>query len=517
MKAYFFALLFAVPLLVLAQPNNEIDASAIKVPGGYAIEAAVTGLSVPTTVTFAGDDLLIAESGFAKTAKPRVLRVKPNGEVTVLASEGLEPPVTGLLVVNNRLYISHKGKVSRLENGGLTDVVTGLPSDGDHQNNNLALGKDGRIYLGQGTVTNSAVVGEDNFVFGWLDKFPNVHDIPCKDVTLAGKNYTTDNPLTEADDKAVTGAYKPFGSSTFAGEVIKGDVKCNGAILSFNPDGSDLRVEAWGLRNPFGLEVDEGGSVWATFHGADVRGSRAIYNDVDYLVKVEKDAWYGWPDYFNGKPVTDASFNAPGSAKPTFLLQNHPPLAQPFLTFDPHAAANGLAFSPGDRFGFKGDAFIAAFGTFTPVTTGPNVELSGFNVLKVDMDTKEIQTFAENKTPGPAYINRQGGFNRPSDVVFGPDESLYVVDWGGVVITEDGLEMQEQTGVVWRIYNISTQRPLFASGPVSVPADPIPEEEHEPLVRTSATSFGEVFSKFWPVILVLLLVIGAIMLIRRRV
>jgi glucose/arabinose dehydrogenase len=250
--------------------------------------------------------------------------------------------------------------------------------------------------------------------------------------------------------------------------------------------------------------------MWATFHGADVRGSRGIFNDVDYLVKVEEGAWYGWPDYFNGKPATDPAFDSPGSEQPTFLLQEHPRLSFPFATFDPHSGANGLAFSPGESFWFDESAFVAAFGTFTPITTGPNVELSGFNVLMVNMNTGIVNTFAENKSPGPAYINRQGGFNRPSDVLFGPDESMYVVDWGGLVLTERGLENQEQTGVIWRIYNTETQSPKYAENRIVIPADPLPDEERDPLVRNASESYRQVLSRLWPVGLALLLLLAAV-------
>jgi glucose/arabinose dehydrogenase len=519
MKSIIYFVLLIVPVIAFGQQENEVDPTAIRVPGGYAVEAAITGLSVPTTATFREEDIIVAESGFGSVAQPRVLRITPEGRVTVLADEGLQAPVTGLLYVNDILYVSHKGKVSRLENGKLTDVVIGLPSEGDHQNNNLVLGKDGRIYLGQGTVTNSAVVGTDNYVFGWLDKNPAIHDVPCKDVTLIGNNFTSDNPLTEnRNDRAVTGAYLPFGSSSVPGQVIKGDAKCNGAILSFNPDGSDLRVVSWGLRNPFGLDVDRDGNVWATYHGADVRGSRGIYNDSDYLVKVQEDAWFGWPEYFNGKPATEASLKAPGSPQPGFLWKERPQLSLPFVTFEPHTGANGLAFSPGRSFWFDQSAFVAAFGTFAPVTTGPNVEFQGFRVLMINMANGTVSTFAENKLPGPAYINRQGGFNRPSDVLFGPDDSMYVVDWGGLTLSKEGLASKAQTGVVWRIYNTETQKPRYANNTVVVPSASLPKDEQVPIVRNSWQSYKQVIIQFWPFVIgaVLLVAIGIVWFTNRR-
>jgi glucose/arabinose dehydrogenase len=515
-KLGLFCLLIFSPLLVKALQDNKVDPGAIKTVDGYKIETIATGLSVPTTAIFDGEDIIVAESGFINTAKPRILRILKDGSVSLIAEEGLEPPVTGLLLNKGTLYVSHKTKISKVnDDGTLTDIVTGLPSLGDHQNNNIVMGKDGRIYLGQGTVTNTGIVGEDNYVFGWLDKNPTIHDVPCYDITLTGKNYETDNPLTKENDKAVTGAYKPYGTPSTPGEVIKGNSKCNGSILSFKPDGSDLKVVAWGLRNPFGLEYDSAGNLWATFHGADVRGSRNINNDTDYLVKIEQGAWYGWPDYFKNKPVTDSSFKAPGSEAPTFLWQSHPTLTPPFAMFDSHSATNGFAFSPSDKFGFKGDAFIAMFGSFTPVTTGPNVELSGFSVTRVNMQNAEIENFASNKVPGPSYVNRLGGFNRPSDVMFGPDDSMYVVDWGAANLTSKGLELKPETGIIWRIYNTNTQVAERPNGPIVVDPARIPKENREPLARNSSVTYKMVGKYFLPVgILVLILVL--VFLGRRR-
>ena len=39
--------------------------------------------------------------------------------------------------------------------------------------------------------------------------------------------------------------------------------------------------------------------------GADDRGSRPIGNAPDSLYVVEGGAWYGWPDFVCGRPVTD--------------------------------------------------------------------------------------------------------------------------------------------------------------------------------------------------------------------
>jgi glucose/arabinose dehydrogenase len=468
--------------VVFAQEPRQPKPEALRLPDGYRIEAIAINLSVPTTAIFDQSDLLIAESGWAQTARPRVLRLKPDGSVSVVVGDGLEGPITGLLMIDGTLYISHKGKVSAFENGRLRDILTDLPSNGDHQNNKIVRGGDGKIYMGQGTVTNSGVVGVDSYIFGWLPKHQQVREIPCKDITLAGQDFETENPLTPASDTTTTGPYQSFGTRSQPNQVIKGDVKCGGSIVRFNPDGSGLELVAWGLRNPFGLQFDAQGKLWTTFHGADVRGSRDIYNDPDYLVQVEDGAWYGWPEFFDGQPVTADRFVAPGKPRARFLWKDHPPLRRPFATFQTHSGANGLAFSPGGAFGFDGDAFIAMFGAFVPMTTGVNLRPAGFNVVRVNMQTGQNEVFASNVLPGPHFVNRQGGFDRPSDLLFAADTSLYIIDWGSSTVTTGGLKLVPQTGVVWRVYpeRVGAVR---SGGPVTVQAASLPEAQREPEVR----------------------------------
>ena len=491
-------------------PGRKIDVEDFALPDGYRIEAVVANLSIPTTAIFDGADLLIAESGFKNTAAPRVLRVKPDGTTEIVARDGLLPPVTGLLVKDGVVYVSHRGKVSIVQPGGaLKDILAGLPSDGDHQNNQIVLGRDGKIYMGQGTVTNSGVVGVDNHMFGWLARNPAVHEVPCKDVVLAGRNFETDDPLRKGQ-KAITGAYKPFGTPSTAGEVVKGDPRCGGSIVRFGPDGSGLEVVAWGMRNPFGLALDAAGALWATWHGADVRGSRSVYDDPDYMARVEPGGWYGWPEFFDGEPVTSDRFDAAGQPRPELLWRQHPPLARAFTTFASHSGACGLAFSPGGAFGYAGDAFVAQFGTFAPVTTGLNLAPAGFRIARVDMKTGAVHDFAKNDLPGAAYMNLQHGFNRPTDVLFGADASLYVVDWGASTVDSEGLKLVPRTGVVFRIFR-DGQAALRPGGPVNVPAAEVGKADREPEVPNTAATYRQTWAPLLAIaagiaLLVLLLV-----------
>lgn len=89
------------------------------------------------------------------------------------------------------------------------------------------------------------------------------------------------------------------------GQVIKGAVKCNGAVLCFNPDGSDLELIAWGFRNPYGIAFHPDGRPFLTEHNIDERGARHIIGDSEDLYVVEKGEWYGWLDFATGIRLDD--------------------------------------------------------------------------------------------------------------------------------------------------------------------------------------------------------------------
>jgi hypothetical protein len=171
-----------------------------------------------------------------------------------------------------------------------------------------------------------------------ISSTPQFHDIPGNDIILVGQNFNSTNPLTmdPSKNKSTTGVFVPFRNSITKGQIIKGDVKCSGRILSANPDGTDLKLVAWGLRNPYGLAFDRDGKhLIISMNGADERGSRPIKHDDGkaYSIDVSNPAnlgkFYGWPDYFGGKdlkPVTDSMFKSPRDKQLLqFLMQNHPP------------------------------------------------------------------------------------------------------------------------------------------------------------------------------------------------
>jgi hypothetical protein len=181
---------------------------------------------------------------------------------------------------------------------------------------------------------------------------------------------------------------------------------------------------------------DQTGQLWVTSRGVQAGGSRNILNDPDYFVRVDPGAWYGWPDFFDGRPVTDDRFLVPGKPQAGFLWAAHPRLSKAFLTFPPSATTGGFAFSPGGAFGFEGDAFL----------------------------------------------------KYPVDVVFGPVSGLYLVDRGIVKMTDQGPKFETGTGAVWRIYPTNGRASRAGGALVVEPPNPTLQSKNPAATRETALS-----------------------------
>jgi Glucose / Sorbosone dehydrogenase len=166
------------------------------------------------------------------------------------------------------------------------------------------------LYFGQGTATNSGVVGTDNAQFGWLKRHPEFHDVPCRDITLAGRNFETTH--WDGSGKTVsTGAFLPYGTPSTPGQVIRGSVPCSGAVMRVPLTGGTPELVAWGFRNPFGLAFGPDGQLYLTQNSYDDRGSRPVWGSADVLWRVTAGTWYGWPDNAEGFPLTRLDFKGP--------------------------------------------------------------------------------------------------------------------------------------------------------------------------------------------------------------
>jgi glucose/arabinose dehydrogenase len=438
---------------------------AIATPAGYQVELIAAGLTFPVGAAFDQQGRLhVVESGYSygeDFAEPRLLRIEANGHAVPVVSGGRGGPWTGVTFHQGAFFVADGnvldgGRVIKITlDGRITPLVTGLPSFGDHHTNGPVVGPDGWIYFSQGSATNSGIVGEDNLKFGWLKRRPQFHDIPGQDITLSGENIETDDVLNPASGRKVrTGAFLPFGTPAQPGQVIRGAVRSSGSILRVRPEGGEPEMVAWGFRNPFGLAFAADGTLYATDNGYDDRGSRPAWGTPDFLWRVQRGTWYGWPDYSGGIPLTDPSFHAPGKPPPKPLLARPPnPPPQPAAKFPVHSSADGFEFSRNAAFGHVGEAFVAIFGDEAPAT-GKMLSSIGGKVVRVDAETGIIHDFAVNRAPkeGPGTKVGSAGFERPVSVRFSPSgDMLYVVDFGVMRHDEAGAKPERRTGNIWRI------------------------------------------------------------------
>src|SRR4029079_877287 len=90
-----------------------------------------------------------------------------------------------------------------------------------------------------------------------------------------------------------TGAFVPFGTPAESARRIAAGLPCTAGIMRVRPDGSDLQLVAWGLRNAFGIGFLPDGRLLAVDQGADDRGSRPLGNAPDMIFDIRREALDG--------------------------------------------------------------------------------------------------------------------------------------------------------------------------------------------------------------------------------
>ena len=153
------------------------------------------------------------------------------------------------------------------------------------------------------------------------------------------------------------------------------------AVVSFLPDGRDLRVDAKGIRAPIGLAYFPGTSD--LFVTMNQRDDLSDQTPGDWLSVVQQGQAWGFPDCY-GQGGTACT----GVPKPVAEL-------------DKHAAVSGVAF-------FDGKAIVA--------------EWSAGKVQQVTLG-KTGSSYTGTATP---FL---GGLKNPVPVLLGRDGALFVGDW----------------------------------------------------------------------------------------
>jgi glucose/arabinose dehydrogenase len=459
-------------------------APQIAVPEGFRAVRIVQGLDYPSAIAF--DDsgrLYVLESHTVPVPLTQRRILKVVGEhLEEVKLEGAAAPTgeiaVGLTFHEGWLYFSHEEKdgtfgISRVRPAGgpVEAVLRGLPTHGDHDVNYLVFDRQGTLYFGLGSVTNSGVVSSHDPVNAkWLKAHGQAREIPCRDIVLTGQTFTEPNALTsDGDDKASSGAYQPYGKS--GATRVAGEGLCTGAIYALPRGATRPRLVAWGFRNPVALALDGEDRLYVGMHGADIRSTRPVRDDPDAVYRVQEGAWYGWPDYSAALiPLTDPRYQPPakyfaeGHRGLAFVIDHAKSglrLADPSLLVaatKPHAALGGMTFVParGPFARWAGQLLISEMGDFKPTTDAETADdRAGFQVEAVDVAAKRVTVFARNRGQGPAqpasHLDLQEAFERPVDVKFGPDGLVYVLDFGVFSPTAKSAKVMPKTGKVFRI------------------------------------------------------------------
>lgn len=491
----------AAPRVVSPDQRKPIDRKFVEAPGGFELERYAEHLNGPVAMTFDGDGNLIIAEGGLDGSEPRIYGFTPDQKRfeiypyrrSFLGIGGsafrMHGPVGGMVFHEGSLYVSHRdaddlGVITALNyKGGHRTVVAGLPARGEHGVTGLAVDPlSGRLFFGVGSATNAGIVGPDDLEIGWVKKHPGVHDIPYRNgkddqILLWGRRMNSPNPGAWGlmPDLAVTGPFQPFGTSsrTRINTASPANPKCNSAICSVRTDGGELKVEAWGIRNPRGLVFNSFGRLYFTNQGMELRGSRPVKDDPDSFLYLYPTNWYGWPDYSTDlRPITEDSFQPPaelivptGYPDLSFLvnhqasdwLMNLKPRDTVFGVMPSQSGASGVDFVPdaGPFSRYRGSAIVALFGDRTPFSTSGRKTRGpiGFKVVLVDLSQQTVTDFVRNVKEGPASKN--GGdanqLERPVDVKFGPDGALYILDFGVAEVVGGGYRVKPGTGRIYRL------------------------------------------------------------------
>ena len=424
-----------------------------------------------------------------------------------------------------------------LKTNTVTPWITGLPT-GDHPSEQLEF-KDGWIYWSQGSTTNSGVVGHDNGGGANQQDIP-CQDITlsANGFTSASGHVTSGFSAHHTFRPGAT--VKAFESATGPG-ICDGSI-LRAKLNSKNPK-LTIEPYSWGYRNPYGIRFAPDdhalkGGLFVTENGEDERGARPTQNAPDRLQLAQQNPdgspdYHGWPDRFGFLDSTQAVFNPTGGPGDDLCNPPNPnpfpaciplviatnPQVKPILAFPPQPITAPLALEPADVaavghdfapdsfvFGVvrKGASLISREGDFGfakengEPPAGHDIELVNFarkgerfhlEQSRFAFNCKQADQFHDaDGTPRCKSIEDQAfvsipalrGINRPNTAMFGPDDALYLVDYGAVRdfgqsdprsrfvdavppcptggCSNAPLVQIPQTGVIWRISRDTTQR-----------------------------------------------------------
>ena len=359
-----------------------------QVPAGFKVELLIAGLNGPREIrTAPNGDIFVAET---RANRIRVLRLSEDGSKITrneIYAAGLSRPFGIAFFPSDHsqwVYVANTDNVVRFryQDGDLKaadkaeTIVAELPSSGSHSTRDIVFTRDGkRMLVSVGSASNDAE-------------------------GLRGSS---------SGDKAVLGASSGF-------ENRRADV------LSFNPDGTNEKIFATGIRNCVGLAIHpDSGDAWCSTNERDGFGDDLV---PDYVTRVREGAFYGWPWFYIG------NHEDPNHAGERPDLKDK--VTIPDVLIEAHSASLGLTFYDGSAFpaDYRGDGFAAEHGSWN------RSKRTGYKVIRIRM---------KDGVPTGEYEDFVTGFVVNDSDVWGRPVGVTVTRDGALLVSEDG------NGTIWRV------------------------------------------------------------------
>ena len=385
------------------QPGTARKITVQNLPAPYVTESASNG---PEVVARPQDAWPKAPAGFSVQQyatgldNPRLIRTAPNGDVFLAES-----------------------------NSGKIRVFRGITSDGKPEREAIfATGLNepyGIAFYPPGNNPQWIYVGDTDAVV----RFP-YHDGDVKasgeaqhvvDLPHGSGHWTRDVQFT-ADGKKM---FVAVGSASNVDDPDTTPEEKNRAdILEFNPDGSDMRIYAYGIRNAGGgLAINpKNGELWCSVNERDGLGDNLV---PDYITHVEEGGFYGWPWWYMGAHQDPRHEGKRPELKDKAIV--------PDVLLQPHNASLEVTFYEGGQFPaeYQGDIFAAEHGSWNRSVR------TGYEVIRVPLH--------QSTRASGEYEDFVTGFVVDNGHVWGRPVGVTVAHDGSLLVTDDG------SNSIWRI------------------------------------------------------------------
>lgn len=352
----------AVPTVVA---STRMPDSPINLPQGFQIGVYASGLAGPRMMTLGPDGAVyVAERGANRIVRLADKNMDGEADGIEVVADGLNKPDSLAFFSDGSLYVSEPTKVIRFSSANDAGVyqkregiISGLPSGG-HATRTLLFSQDfSKLFVAVGSSCNI-----------------------CQ----------------EKDDRRAT-------------------------IMQYDPDGSNGKIFASGLRNVVGMAFRPGSDeLWASNNGRDNLGDEL---PPETIYKIKQGGNYGWPVCHAGRFI-DPDFGASNSCVG---------VEAPVAELAAHMAPLGIAFYTGTQFpaDYHGNLFVALHGSWNssvPV---------GYKIMRIPIQPDGGSGKPEDFATG--WLNTDGSvWGRPVGLLQLPDGSLLVSD--------------DKGGTIFRIY-----------------------------------------------------------------